>query len=653
MIAGTIATAALAAENALTPFSPAFADDAPADEVVIFHTNDMHGYLRGNDSSIIGAAYVAGLRNTYPNSLLLDAGDATQGAPLASLTKGSAVIGLMNDAGYDAMCLGNHEFDFGPDILKTNVAAADFPVLGANVLDIDGKPFTEGVGVSGNGCSIVLESGGRRIGVFGLTTTATKWSVMPEHVADITFADEVATAEAQIADLAAQDVDAIVCLAHIGVGPTPCTSIDIAQQLSPEAASKLTAIIDGHSHTVVNEQVNGIAVVQTGCNLANVGKLVLRFSEGKVTATEEQYDYQRAIQTASVPDASVARDIEQIDAAQSKVLGVEVCPNPSTLWAGWLSEGSVSAPTRIVETNFGDMACDALRIAAQQFLTDSGDESTPVVAVENGGGIRAALSRGMLIRGDFVTAFPFSNTVMVKYVTPSLLKGLFENALRCADGQDPQTGMLLQKQVNGEFMQLSGLVVTADLRRKAGDQVVSMVLDGCDEPLDPADDETPIALASNSYVMSGGSYIPLGDVELLAEIGGELETIGSHVTALLDEAGGESMPLMAGTQGRHLYRSGYEPAPWEAHVLIVDADGNPIANTPVTLQIDATDVVDVVTDADGLAAVGVEDGAHSIAIAPASDDPAERVPEAYVNNYMGIGLVSNETQGAWPRLTLA
>ena len=75
----------------------------------------------------MGIDYVAGLKQATPNSLLVDAGDATQGAPLASLTKGSAPIDLMNAAGYDAMCLGNHEFDFGLDNLVANVEAAEFP----------------------------------------------------------------------------------------------------------------------------------------------------------------------------------------------------------------------------------------------------------------------------------------------------------------------------------------------------------------------------------------------------------------------------------------------------------------------------------------------------------------------------------------------
>ena len=422
---------------------------APADEVVVFHTNDTHGYLQGNGESVVGIDAVAALKASEPYALLVDAGDATQGLPLASLTQGSAPVELMNEAGYDAMCLGNHEFDFGPDVLRANAQAAAFPLLGANVLDASsGEPLLQGVG--GNGCSTVLTCGGRRIGVFGLTTCATAWSVQPAYVASVEFADEVATAEDQIFALADQGVDAIVCLAHLGSGPVPCRAQDLAELLSPEAASRLTAIVDGHSHTVENTQVNGIAVVQTGCNGAAVGKLVLTFGpDGSVTAAEELLDA-AAVAALVEPDPAVAAGLAAVAAEQDEILGVPVGCNPTTLWAGWIGESDISAPTRMVETNLGDLVCDAYREAALRFMAEEGDP-TPVVAVVNGGGIRAALPCGELVRGDLVTAFPFSNTVMVKLVTPAQLRNLFEAALNSCAGQDAQTGMLLQEQVSGEF----------------------------------------------------------------------------------------------------------------------------------------------------------------------------------------------------------
>lgn len=632
------------------------AAEGPTSEVVIFHTNDTHGYLQGDGESVVGIDLVAGVRAATPNALLVDAGDATQGMPLASLDKGASVVSLMNAAGYQAMCLGNHEFDFGQENLVANAGAAEFPFLGANVLK-EGAPLLAGVtnaaGQTLDGCSTVLECAGRRIGVFGLATTATKSAVNPAFVADLEFADEIATAEQQIAALAGQGVDAIVALCHMGDGPVPCKAVDLAAGLSAEAAANLAAIVDGHSHTVENTEVNGVLVVQTGCNGANLGKLTLSFDDdGSVSASEELLDAAACAEIASA-SADVAADLEAVTADLDVLMGEVLFSNPTTLWAGWISETEIAAPTRMVETNFGDVAADALRQAAQAYLQETGDASTPVVAVENGGGIRAALSRGLVTLGHLVTTFPFSNSVVLKTVTPAVLRSVFEGGLALTEGQDASTGMLLQQTVSGSFLQLSGCTVTCDPNAPAGQRVQQIALDGAEAPLDLSDAETPIVLASNTYVMAGGDdFAALADIEQLAEIGGELETIQAYLeglagTAEVEDPAAATLPLMASTEGRLQLRGGYEPAPWTATLRLVDFEGNPLAGYPITLEINAANRVDVTSDENGLVHVEVADGPH--AICQASDDPAIATPEYYVDNYMGYGLVEDELR-AYPQI---
>ena len=656
-VKGSAAVLGLAACDNLLGLSSVLADEkpaqtgdiAPADEIVIFHTNDMHGYMIGDGSKVAGIDYVAGLKSTVPNALLLDAGDPTQGAPLASLSQGSSPIDLMNYAGYDAMCLGNHEFDYGTDVLLQNVAAAKFPVLGANVLSQEGAVLTAGVGVSGDGCSTVLECGGRRIGVFGLTTT---YTVMPEYVKDLTFNDEIKTAEEQIAKLADQQVDTIICLAHLGNGNVPCRAVELAKYLKPESAARVSVIIDGHSHAVENALVQGVTVVQTGCYLNAVGKLTLSFKDDGVSCAVELLDVATVMSDAQ-PDANVSQELKKINDEQQKILNVEICENPTTLWAGWVNQKTIDNPTRIVETNFANVVCDAYRTAAKSYMESIGDTSTPIVGVVNGGAIRDKMIRGMLIRGDFVTAFPFSNTVMVKKVTPSFLKGFFEWGFSACDGQDTATGMLLQTEVNGEFEQVTGLKVVADPGQVAGQRVISMTLDGADTPLDMTDDQTPLVLVSNSYIMTG-AYSPLADVDLTAEIGGDLESIEAYFKTLLENAGGESLPAMPGTQGNIAFRaSGYEPAPtWTATVLITNSDGKPAANTEVTIQVDSADTFTVTTNADGFANLEVSDGQHALALADDRiQDPKNRISEAFISNYMGIGLVEDDCRD-WPVLQM-
>ena len=659
VVAGACGAAALAAASGVAPLGQgrAFASEgARAEQVVIYHTNDVHGHLQGDGSSAVGIDYVAALHASNPNSLLVDAGDATQGMPVVSLSKGASAIELMNAAGYDAMCLGNHEFDFGQEVLLTNAEAAEFPMLSANIVRKDsGDALLAGVGACGDGAITVLECAGRHIGVFGITTASTSHSTSPANVEGLQFEDEVETARRCIADLAAQGVDAIVALCHLGDGPVSCRAVDLAAELEPEEAAKLCAIVDGHSHTVENIEVNGVLVAQTGCNLANVGKLTLAFdADGSVSAIEELLDPETVAQ-ATDPAPEVAEVLAEVSAEQEALMVQMLFDTPTTLWAGWLSESAISAPTRAVETNLGDVVCDAFRAAAGAYLEGEGLESMPVVAVENGGGIREAFARGMVSMGNLVATFPFSNTVVLKKITPRVLRDLFEGSFSSMAGQDEQTGMLLQEAVSGGFLQMAGCDVVCDPNAEAGARVQATTLEGAAEPLDLADDETPLLLVSNSYVMAGGdSYAAVAGIDSMADLGGELEILQNYLVELAgddNDAESPSLPLYAGTLERLQLCGGYEPAGWVAVVRLVDGSGAALPGYAATLEVDASERFDVQSDENGLVYLDVSDGLHAVCLV-ATDGGDVVGPEHYVNNYLGYGLVEDELR-SYPEIVVA
>ena len=659
VVVGACGAAALAAASGVVPLGQgqAFASEgARAEQVVIYHTNDVHGHLQGDGSSAVGIDYVAALHASTPNSLLVDAGDATQGMPVVSLSKGASAIELMNAAGYDAMCLGNHEFDFGQEVLLTNAEAAEFPMLSANVVRKDsGDALLAGVGACGDGATAVLECAGHHIGVFGITTASTSHSISPANVEGLQFEDEVETARRCIADLASQGVDAIVALCHLGDGPVSCRAVDLAAELEPEEAAMLCAIVDGHSHTVENVEVNGVLVAQTGCNLANVGKLTLAFdADGSVSAIEELLDPETVAQ-ATDPASEVAEVLAEVSAEQEALMAQMLFDTPTTLWAGWLSESAISAPTRAVETNLGDVVCDAFRAAAGSYLEGEGLESMPVVAVENGGGIREAFARGMVSMGNLVATFPFSNTVVLKKVTPRVLRDLFEGSFSSMVGQDEQTGMLLQEAVSGGFLQMAGCDVVCDPNAEAGARVQAITLEGAAEPLDLVDDETPLLLVSNSYVMAGGdSYAAVAGIDPMADLGGELEILQNYLVELAgddNDAESPSLPLYAGTLERLQLRGGYEPAGWVAVVRLVDGSGAALSGYAATLEMDASERFDVQSDENGLVYLDVSDGPHAVCLV-AADGGDVVGPEHYVNNYLGYGLVEDELR-SYPEIVVA
>lgn len=610
-------------------------EEQASGQIVIYHTNDSHGYLAGDGESVVGIDQVAGLKEATPGSILIDAGDATQGLPLASLTQGADVIELMNLAGYDLMTAGNHEFDFGADQFLANAALADFPILAANVYR-NGSPLLEGVQEGNSGCHALIESNGIQIGFFGLTTVQTASATNPEGIQGLEFRDEAETARKEIDELEEAGADVIIAVCHLGDGDAPCTSADLAESLTGDYQDKVDVIIDGHSHTVENTEVNGITIVQTGCNMAAVGRLTLEY-EGEVTGVTEEL-LTPADLTEVTADPEVAAKLAEIQASQEEQLQEVIGEIDTSLWAGWIGNIGLA---RLEETNYGNLAADALKAAAEAFQDNAGG-NLPVIAAENGGGVREPVANGTVTRGDLLSTFPFSNTLYMKIVTPEILYQVMEVSASCLDGQDPETGMLLQQTISGGFLQIAGFRVVYDPDAETGNRVVSITLDGQETPLDPGDGTTQILMVSNNYIMSGGSdYTMLGELPKYGEAGGELEAIESYLKSCLEDG---AMETYRGTQGRILMRgNGYEGGDYTGAIRILDEGGNPLAGQALSYRIDGGERVNGVTDEEGFLRIQLREGAHGIRLADSQQ-------EIYVSNYSGLGLAEDGLR-AWPELT--
>lgn len=297
---------------------------------------------------------------------------------------------------------------------------------------------------------------------------------------------------------------------------------------------------------------------------------------------------------------------------------------------------------RVVETNLGDLTADAFMAEAEQFMQTNGIDM-PLVGVENAGGIRGGIDFGGATMGDLVTAFPYSNTLYLKVVTPAILYQMMEVSGSYIDGQDNGTGMLLQGANGGGFLQIGGFTVVYDATAAAGEEhVLSITLDGQSTPLDRDDTTTQIMLVGNNYILSGGSgYSMLADLPKAGELGGELEAVLTYFEQCVEDG---SIDDYIRPDNRIVMQGEYVPADYTAKILIKSGENTAAEGTVVTYVVDGGEEQTATVDANGFISITVTDGAHSVRIAGQTE-------EAYIDNYLGFGIVDDNFRD-WPELTL-
>lgn len=366
-----------------------------AGKTVILHTNDVHG-------AVEGYAYIAQLKADYEAKgaevILVDAGDFSQGTTYVSSTKGADAVTMMNAAGYDVVTLGNHEFDYGYAQLKENMSKAKFKVVCADVFNEDGTPIFDA-------SYTYTTKSGVKVGFFGMETPETQTKANPALIKGLTFADKDAFTKAAADQVAAlKDADVVICLAHLGVDAesAPYRSTDLYA-----AVKGIDFIVDGHSHTVMTKGEKGEPIQSTGTAFKNIGVIVIDNASKKI---ESNSLYEIKEDTAK--DATVAAAAKVIVDRVNNEYGVKFATSKVELNGAKAPNGN-----RDVETNNGDLITDAMRWKVLQNKDGLTVNEDHVVAITNGGGIRAAIAKGDVTKKDINTVLPFGNTVAVVYVT--------------------------------------------------------------------------------------------------------------------------------------------------------------------------------------------------------------------------------------------
>lgn len=520
----------LAALLFLAGVNPAFAQDGndnPPDGTIaltIVHTNDTHGQYK-NSANTVGFEKVKAIADKENADLILDAGDAFHGLPFATIEQGKSTAELLRAVGYDAVCPGNHDFNYGAAALKAlgteepavktedsegkaDKAQKNFKLLNANVVNAsDGQnyfqPYMTKTVTRGEEVSV-------KVGVFGLISPDIYSSTAPENVKDVRFDDAVEAAKKTVSKLKNDEkCDVIIALTHIGMTEKEgmLSSRDIAK-----AVPEINVIIDGHTHTQYDEVVGNTLIAQTGAYFSNAGivKIFYEPDSRKIVNTVGRV-ISPADAEAYESNWEVSKTIEGIEARQKPVLNQVVGKTDVPL------EGS-AIKTYTEETNLG-------RVITSAYLETTGAD----IAFENCGGIRASIAAGDITKGSVIGVSPFGNYLVTKKITGADLKSILEKSLEMGannlkayqEGKHewPANG-------GGSYLQIGGMKVAYDPARSLDNRLVSVDIGGA-----PLDLDSTYTVVTNQFVASNASKYPeLAVKPELNQYGASEEAVMRYIT---------------------------------------------------------------------------------------------------------------------------
>ncbi|MEZ4237346.1 MAG: bifunctional UDP-sugar hydrolase/5'-nucleotidase [Myxococcota bacterium] len=518
----SLVSAALAALAACHP-PPAAPEPEPGVTLHIAATNDFHGGLyeaavKGEEGAFGGlpwlSAAVGSLREEHPDLLLLDGGDCFQGSWPVNASQGRGGIEAMALLGVDAAAIGNHEFDYGGvegadplrGALETAAASAPYPLLSANIFRADGSRYAP----DNIAPWTLLERDGVKIAVVGLTTTETPNTTLPEHVADLTFADPVTTVKALLPEIEASGAQVRILVAHLTGACEPTSYVrnddactpdgEIGRLLTELPVGTFDAMILGHAHTVLHHRVGDTFLLEDRSVGHLLGQLELVVGPDGVDADASRVLDPWPIQHPAVDPGCEDRPfpLDPVD-----VGGHTLAPDPEALAlvdrleaeAGSLCDeiGCASRTltrSRQGESELGSWMADAMLASVE------GAE----VALQNSGGIRADLPEGAVRRESLQRVMPFDNRIVVLELTGAELR----RALRI--GTSGAHGVL----------QIAGASYAYDPARAGGtdldgdgvvseweqDKLCSVTVGG-----KPLDDARTYKVVTSDFLQSGGDHL--------------------------------------------------------------------------------------------------------------------------------------------------
>ena len=396
------------------------------------------------------------------NVLTLNAGDNFQGSLFYSTYKGDTEAEFTEMMDFDAMVIGNHEFDDGDEGLAKFADKVSYPIISGNVL-IGANSAVAGKTEE----YVIIEVGGEKIGIIGALASDTDETSSPSDA--ILFLDEIEYLKTASAALTEQGVNKIIALTHVGYA----LDIEIARQVPG-----IDLVVGGHSHTLLdryptygfNVDGNIVPVVQAYAYGKYLGEIAVNFdADGNVIDAKGA---PILLDSSIMPDAAVLARVQELGGPIEELKGQRVGETSANI------DGSRDT-CRAQECEMGNLVADAMLDRVKGQGID--------VAIQNGGGLRASIEAGEVTMGDVLTVLPFQNTLATFQLTGAGIVAALENGVgRIEDGA-------------GRFPQVSGMSYGFDIEKPAGERVHSVMVGGA-----AIDLEKTYGVATNNYMRGGG-----------------------------------------------------------------------------------------------------------------------------------------------------
>lgn len=468
--------------------------------VTLLHLNDVYQIAPLDKGKDAGLARIATLRKQIaaesPNTLFMLAGDTLSPSVASTVFKGEQMIAVWNAVGLDYAVLGNHEFDFGDDVLVQRMKESKFVWMGSNVIDgRTGKPFND------TPPYVIREFGGVKVGFFGLVTVDTKTTSSPGP--DLQFVDPIRTARRVVRRMRAEGARVIVAVTHL--------DMEVDKQLA--GTNLVDLILGGHDHELLQSHAGRAPILKWGQDARTLGRIDLNISAK--TCRLDSIDWAGIPVTDATPDEpTVAALVAEYESKLSAELD-----RPIGRTAVELDAREIDIRNR--ETNLGNLITDAHRQATKSD-----------VAIYNGGSIRSdtTYGPGELTKRDVISILPFEDPVVKVEISGAVLRAALENGV----------SKVGEEIGSGGFPQVSGLRFEYDARRPAGSRVTKITVG--EQSLDDAQTYT---LATSTYVINGGDgYAMFKGVKFL--IPDESAQLDSTILAEAITAAGEVAPRVEG-----------------------------------------------------------------------------------------------------------